>query len=163
LTLIVLTVALWPRRWRMLRGALLMLALAAVVVVVVVILPGLWLSLQTPLQSLQIQLSGACLLLLMLVWPLAVLVSAVEAARVNGGRGRPTRWRGWHSGGSVWAWRWAPVRRWLPTNMLVYTLDRAFISTAAAAFICDMLMQPLRRLVGAAAIAQAPAGRWVMA
>ena len=148
----------------MLHGALLMLALAAVVVVVVVvILPGLWLSLQTSLQSLQIQLSGACLLLLMLGWPLAVLVLAVGAARVNGGRGRPTRWWGWHSGGSVWAWRWASVRRWLPTNMLVYTLDRAFISTAAAAFIYDVLMQPLRRLVGAAAIAQAPAGRWVMA
>jgi len=57
----------------------------------------------------------------------------------------------------------AALRRWLPTNMLVYTLDRAFISTAAAAFIYDVLMQPLRRLVGAAAIAQAPAGRWVMA
>lgn len=64
-SLIALAAALWFRPWRMLRGALLTPALAALV-----LLPGVWL----PPQGLQIRLSDACLLLLMLGWPLTVLV-----------------------------------------------------------------------------------------
>jgi signal recognition particle subunit SRP54 len=62
---------LWLRPWRMLRGPLLTPALAALV-----LLPWLWLLPQKMPQGLQIQLSGACLLVLMLGWPLAVLVLA---------------------------------------------------------------------------------------
>ena len=47
-------------------------------------LPGLWLLPQTLPQGLQIQLSGACLLVLMLGWPLEVLVLAGGAVSVRG-------------------------------------------------------------------------------
>ena len=67
-----LVVALGLRPWRMLRGALLTPALAAVA-----LLPWLWLLPQKMPQGLQIQLSGASLLVLMLGWPLAVLVLAL--------------------------------------------------------------------------------------
>jgi len=148
----------------MLRGALLTPALAAVV-----LLPGLWLLPQTLPKGLQIQLSGACLLVLMLGWPLTVLVLSVVAALV------------WLLGQadalmglSQWLWVGlapatlalgigAALRRWLPANMFVYTLGRAFMGTAAAVFLSGVLMEFLHRLVGAPAIEQALVGRWLMA
>ena len=164
LSRIALAVALWLRPWHMLRGALLTPALAAVVV-----LPGLWLLPQTLPKGLQIQLSGACLLVLMLGWLLTVLVLTVVAALV------------WVLGQSdaltgLSQWLWvglAPatltlgigsaLRRWLPANMFVYTLGRAFMGTAAAVFLSGVLMELLHRLVDAPAIEQALVGRWLMA
>lgn len=163
-SLIALAVALWFRPWRMLQGALLTPALAAVV-----LLPGVWLLPQTLPQGLQIQLSGACLLLLLLGWPLTVLVLALVAALV------------WLLGQadaqatlSQWVWIGlapatlslligAALRRWLPANMFVYTLGRAFMGTAVAVFLSGVLMELLHRLVGAPAIEQALVGRWLMA
>ena len=163
-SLIALAVALWFRPWRMLQGALLTPALAAVV-----LLPGVWLLPQTLPQGLQIQLSGACLLLLVLGWPLTVLVLALVAALV------------WLLGQadaqaalSQWVWIGlapatlslligAALRRWLPANMFVYTLGRAFMGTAVAVFLSGVLMELLHRLVGAPAIEQALVGRWLMA
>ena len=72
-----LLVALSLRPWRMLQGALFTPALAAVA-----LLPWVWLLPQKMPQGLQIQLSGACLLMLMLGWPLAVLVLALVAVVV---------------------------------------------------------------------------------
>ncbi len=164
LSLIALAAALWLRSWRMLQGALLTPALAALV-----LLPGLWLLPQTLPQGLQIQLSGACLLVLMLGWPLAVLVLAAVAALVwvLGDADAPVVL-------SQWVWVGlapatlalligATLRRWLPANMFVYTLGRAFIGTAAAVFLSGVLMELLHRLVGAPAIEQALVGRWLMA
>lgn len=163
-SLIALAVALWLRPWRMLRGALLTPALAAVV-----LLPGLWLLPQTLPQGLQIQLSGACLLLLMLGWPLTVLVLTVVATLV---------WAVGHADAlavlSQWIWVGlapatlalgigAALRRWLPANLFVYTLGRAFIGTAAAVFLSGVLMELLHRLTGAPAMEQALVGRWLMA
>jgi uncharacterized membrane protein len=163
-SLIALAVALWFRPWRMLQGALLTPALAAVV-----LLPGVWLLPQTLPQGLQIQLSGACLLLLLLGWPLTVLVLALVASLV------------WLLGQadaqatlSQWVWIGlapatlslligAALRRWLPANMFVYTLGRAFMGTAVAVFLSGVLMELLHRLVGAPAIEQALVGRWLMA
>ena len=163
-SLAALAVALWLRPWRMLQGALLTPALAAVL-----LLPGLWLLPQTLPQGLQIQLSGACLLLLMLGWPLTVLVLTVVAALV------------WMlgqadllTGLSQWLWVGltpatlalgigAALRRWLPANVFVYTLGRAFLGTAAAVFLSGVLMELLHRLAGAPAIEQALVGRWLMA
>ncbi len=164
LSLIALAVALWLRPWRMLRGALLTPALAAVV-----LLPGLWLLPQTLPQGLQIQLSGACLLLLMLGWPLAVLLLAVVAALVwMLGQADAT------AGLSQWLWVGlapatlalgigAALRRWLPANMFVYTLGRAFLGTAAAVFLSGVLMELLHRLADAPAVEPALVGRWLMA
>jgi uncharacterized membrane protein len=158
-SLIALAVALWFRPWRMLQGALLTPALAAVV-----LLPGVWLLPQT-----LIQLSGAGLLLLMLGWPLTVLVLALVAALV------------WLLGQadaqaalSQWVWIGlapatlalligAALRRWLPANLFIYTLGRAFMGTAVSVFLSGVLMELLHRLVGAPAIEQALVGRWLMA
>lgn len=164
LSLTALAVALWLRPWRMLQGALLTPALASVV-----LLPGLWLLPQTLPQGLQIQLSGACLLLLMLGWPLTVLVLAAVAALVW--------WLGQAdalTGLSQWLWVGlvpatlalgigAALRRWLPPNLFVYTLGRAFMGTAAAVFFSGVLMELLHRLAGAPAMEQALVGRWLMA
>lgn len=156
--------ALWLRPWRMLPGALLTPTLAALV-----LLPGLWLLPQTLPQGLQIQLSGACLLVLMLGWPLAVLVLVVVAMVV------------WVLGEAELAvvvsqWLWvglvpatlalgigALLRRWLPANLFIYTLGRAFMGTAVAVFLSGVLMELLHRLAGAPAMEQALVGRWLMA
>ena len=145
-------VALWLRPWRMLRGPLLSPALAALA-----LLPWLWLLPQKMPQGLQVQLSGACLLVLMLGWPLAVLVL--------GGIAGVVWWVGQATPDQALAqWVWiglvpatlalgigALLRRWLPPNLFVYTLGRAFLGTAAAVFLSGLLLEGLRWLAGARA------------
>ncbi len=159
-----LVVALGLRPWRMLRGALLTPALAAVALV-----PWLWLLPQKMPQGLQIQLSGASLLVLMLGWPLAVLVLALIGLVV---------WAVGQAGAeqvlSQWVWvglvpatlalgLGAVLRRWLPPNPFVYTLGRGFLGTAAAVFLSGALMVWLHRLVGVREMEHALVGRWLMA
>ena len=159
-----LVVALSLRPWRMLQGALLTPALAAVA-----LLPWVWLLPQKMPQGLQIQLSGACLLMLMLGWPLAVLVLTLVAVVV---------WTvGQHDVHTVLSqWVWvglvpatlalgigAALRRWLPPNPFVYTLGRGFLGTAASVFLSGALMVLLHRLTGGPALEQAIVGRWLMA
>ncbi len=159
-----LVVTLGLRPWRMLRGALLTPALAAVALV-----PWLWLLPQKMPQGLQIQLSGASLLVLMLGWPLAVLVLALIGLVV---------WAVGQAGAeqvlSQWVWvglvpatlalgLGAVLRRWLPPNPFVYTLGRGFLGTAAAVFLSGALMVWLHRLVGVPEMEHALVGRWLMA
>jgi len=164
LSLLCLGAALWLKPWRMLRGPLLTPALAAVA-----LLPWLWLLPQKMPQGLQIQLSGASLLVLMLGWPLAVLVLAVVALAV---------WLVGRSelGVALSQWVWiglvpatlalgigSLLRRWLPPNPFVYTLGRGFLGTAAAMFLSGVLMELLHRLAGGPALEQALVARWLMA
>ena len=157
-------VALSLRPWRMLQGALFTPALAAVV-----LLPWLWLLPQKMPQGLQIQLSGASLLVLMLGWPLAVLALALIGLVV---------WVVGQAGAeqvlSQWVWvglvpatlalgLGAVLRRWLPPNPFVYTLGRGFLGTAAAVFLSGALMVWLHRLVGVPEMEHALVGRWLMA
>ncbi|MGI9215889.1 MAG: hypothetical protein ACR2JA_02655 [Hydrogenophaga sp.] len=159
-----LVVALGLRPWRMLRGALLTPALAAVA-----LLPWLWLLPQKMPPGLQIQLSGASLLVLMLGWPLAVLVLALVGLVV---------WVVGQAGAeqalSQWVWVGlvpatlalgigAVLRRWLPANPFVYTLGRGFLGTAAAVFLSGALMVGLHLLVGVPELEHALVGRWLMA
>lgn len=159
-----LLVALSLRPWRMLQGALFTPALAAVA-----LLPWVWLLPQKMPQGLQIQLSGACLLMLMLGWPLAVLVLALVAVVV------------WFAGQldvdavlSQWIWVGlvpatlalgigAVLRRWLPPNPFVYTLGRGFLGTAASVFLSGAIMVLLHRLTGGPMLEHAIVGRWLMA
>lgn len=158
------TVALWLRPWRMLRGPLFTPALASLA-----LLPWLWLLPQKMPQGLQVQLSGACLLVLMLGWPLAVLVLAGIAVVV------------WAVGQTAplavlqqWVWIGlvpatlalgigAVLRRWLPPNPFVYTLGRAFLGTAAAVFLSGLLFEGLQWLAGEPARDQSLVARWLMA
>lgn len=157
-------VAAWLRPWRMLRGPLLTPALAAVA-----LLPWVWLLPQKMPQGLQVQLSGACLLVLMLGWPLAVLVLAAVATVV------------WQVGQSpadqvLVQWVWiglvpatlalgvgAALRRWLPANLFIYTLGRAFMGTALSMFLAGVMLEWLSELAGQPPREQAMVARWLMA
>ncbi len=157
-------VAAWLRPWRMLRGPLLTPALAAVA-----LLPWVWLLPQKMPQGLQVQLSGACLLVLMLGWPLAVLVLAAVATVV------------WQVGQSTadqvlvqWVWIGlvpatlalgvgAALRRWLPANLFIYTLGRAFMGTALSMFLAGVMLEWLSELAGQPPREQAMVARWLMA
>ena len=77
LALPALVAALALKPWRMLHGPLLTPTLAAQA-----LLPWFWLLPQQLPQGLQVQLSGASLLALMLGWPLAVPVLALVALQV---------------------------------------------------------------------------------
>jgi uncharacterized membrane protein len=159
-----LALALWLRPWRMLSGPLLTPALAGLVV-----LPWLWLLPQQMPEGLQVQLSGACLLVLMLGWPLAVVVlSGGTLAVWLIGHGD------WASALSQGVWIGlvpatvalgigAMLRRWLPPNPFIYTLGRAFIGTAVAVFLSSLLMAFAHQLTGAVAMEQALVARWLMA
>jgi uncharacterized membrane protein len=164
LALIALVIALSLRPWRMLGGALLTPALAAVV-----LLPWMWLLPQKMPQGLQIQLSGASLLVLMLGWPLAVPVLCLVALAV---------WTIGHNDAvmvlSQFVWiGLAPatftmalgmvLRRWLPANPFVYTLGRGFLGTAVAVFLSGVLLEVLHRLVGGVVQEQVLIARWLMA
>lgn len=157
-------VALWLQPWRMLRGPLFTPALASLA-----LLPWLWLLPQKMPQGLQVQLSGACLLVLMLGWPLAVLVLAGIAAVVWAvGQAAPVA--------VLQQWVWiglvpatlalgigAVIRRWLPPNLFVYTLGRAFLGTAAAVFLSGLLFEGLQWLAGEPARDLSLVARWLMA
>lgn len=164
LALIALLIALSLRPWRMLGGALLTPALAAVA-----LLPWMWLLPQKMPQGLQIQLSGASLLVLMLGWPLAVPVLCLVALAV---------WAIGHNDAvmvlSQFVWiGLAPatftmalgvvLRRWLPANPFVYTLGRGFLGTAVAVFLSGVLLEVLHRLVGGVVQEQVLIARWLMA
>ena len=157
-------VALWLRPWRMLRGPLFTPALASLV-----LLPWLWLLPQKMPQGLQVQLPGACLLVLMLGWPLAVLVLAGVAAVgwVVGQAGPVVVLQQWVWTGLVPATlalgTGAVMRRWLPPNLFVYTLGRAFLGTAAAVFLSGLLLEGLQWLAGAPARDLSLGARWRMA
>jgi uncharacterized membrane protein len=164
LAFFMLAVAIWLRPWRMLSGPLLTPALAALVM-----LPWLWVLPQKMPQGLEVQLSGACLLVLMLGWPLAVVVlSGVALAVWLIGQTGPAEVF------SQWLWVGlvpatialgigALLRRWLPPNPFVYTLGRAFMGTAAAVFLSGVLMELLHHLAGGATLELALVARWLMA
>ena len=159
-----LGLALLTRPWRMLNGPLLTPTLAALA-----LLPWFWLLPQQLPQGLQLQLSGACLLLLMLGWPLAVPVLALVALLV------------WVLGDAAWPavltqWVWmglvpatlalgigALLRRWLPPNLFIYKLGRAFLGTAVAVFMAGVLFEAVHHLLHGNTLHEALVARWLMA
>jgi len=159
-----LLAALLLRPWRMLAGPLLTPALAALV-----FLPLLWLLPQHLPQGLQVQFSGASLLVLMLGWPLAVLELSAIALLVYALGQAPVE--------AVLAqWVWvgivpatlalgigAALRRWLPPNPFVYTLGRGFLGTAVAVFGSGLMLAGLQWAAGVEQTEQALVARWLMA
>ena len=147
---IALALALGLRPWRLLKGSQLLTPLLATLV----LLPWLWALPALHGMPLQLQWSGACLVLLMLGWPLAVPVlclSAVLAALIS-----PMPWS---EVPDLAAWLGvvpatlalgvgAAVRR-LGTHPFIYLLGRAFLGSAVCLFAAGVL----RQLVG-----HAPAG-----
>ncbi|WP_101102298.1 hypothetical protein [Macromonas bipunctata] len=167
LALPALMLALMLRPWRMFAGpgATLLSPTAAALA----LLPWLWLLPHQLPQGLQLQFSGASLLVLMLGWPLAVLVLALVAVAV------------WAIGPSdavavLSQWVWiglvpatlalllgAAMRRWLPPHLFIYTLGRGFLGTALVVFGSGVLYENLHDLLGGVTLHDALVARWLMA
>jgi len=142
LTLALLS-ALVFRPWRMLAGGLRLTPLLATLTLV----PWLWALPSLHKMPLQLQGSGACLVVLMLGWPLAVpvlCVVGVLAALIS-----PmswvtaldlTVWLGLVPATLALAFGLA-VRRWIGPFIFVYVLGRAFIGTAVCVFVAGLLAQ----------------------
>jgi uncharacterized membrane protein len=145
--LTLLTVALLAdlllRPWRMLAGGLRLTPILATLTLV----PWLWAMPSLHKMPLQLQGSGACLVLLMLGWPLAVPVLClvgVIAALISP---MPldtaldlTVWLGLVPATLALAMG-AAVRRWIGPHLFVYVLGRAFIGTAVCVFMAGLLAQ----------------------
>ena len=113
-----------------------------------VLLPWLWALPTLVRMPLPLQLSGACLLVLMLGWPLAIpvlwIVGAIAAAL------SPTL--AWSDALSAIAWLGvipatlamllgALIRHFTGTRMFVFVLGRAFLGTVACVFITGVFTQ----------------------
>lgn len=138
-----LALSLALRPWRLLAGGRLLTPLMATLVV----LPWLWALPTLHANPLQLHWSGACLVLLMLGWPLAVPVlcaAAAIAALVA-----PLDWT---QALALAAWlgvvpatiglaAGAAIRRLLGTHPFVYLLGRAFLGSVIALFAASALRQ----------------------
>lgn len=111
-----------------------------------VILPWVWALPTLHQMPLQLQWSGACLVMMMLGWPLAMPVlalvgaiayalspglDAVEALRV-------TVWHGVMPATFAMLWGvW--LRRWLGTRVFVYIFGRGFVGSVFSLFLAGLL------------------------
>jgi uncharacterized membrane protein len=138
-----LLIALLLRPWRMLAGALHLSPILATLTVV----PWLWALPSLHKMPLQLQGSGACLVVLMLGWPLAVPVLC--------GVGIVTWWiapMAWDTALDLTVWLGlvpatlamllgAAIRHWVGTYLFVFIFARAFIGTALCVFVAGLLAQ----------------------
>ena len=143
LLLVTLTSALLLRPWRLLLGATRLTPLLASLT----LLPWLWALPSLHKMPLQLQGSGACLLVLMLGWPLAVpvlCVVGVLAALISP--------MGWDTALDLTVWLGQvpatlalglglAVRRWIGPHLFVYILGRAFLGTVVCMFAAGVLGQ----------------------
>ena len=139
-----LLLALLARPWRMLRGAA-GHALLTPMLASLVLLPWLWAMPSLQSRPLQLQLSGAPLVLLMLGWPLAVpvllcvgllawLISPMPWSQALSDR----VWLGLVPA-TLALLLGAAIRRWIGTFMFVYILGRGFLGTVLCLFAAGAL------------------------
>jgi len=140
---LVLATALSLRPWRLLTGATRLTPMLATLT----LLPWLWALPSLHRMPLQLQGSGACLVVLMLGWPLAVPVLCmvgVLAALIS-----PMPW---DTALDITVWLGlvpatlalmlgALIRRWIGLHLFVYVLGRSFIGTAVCVFVAALLAQ----------------------
>ena len=134
-------VALFFRPWEVLRAS----ALRAPWLAALVLLPLLWAAQSRLPPDFPAALSGACLLVLMFGWPLAIVtlcaVAAASAWLAGGDAARALElaaWSGAVPASAALAFGLA-TRRWLPKHLFVYILGRAFIGTAIATVLAAAL------------------------
>ncbi|MDR3369466.1 hypothetical protein [Rhodoferax sp.] len=138
-----LTIAVLMRPWRLMAGATRLTPILAALTLI----PWLWAMPSLHKMPLQLQGSGACLLVLMLGWPLAVpvlCVVGVIAALIS-----PMPWE---TALDLTVWLGVvpatlalgmglAVRRWIGPHLFVYILGRAFLGTAVCGFVAGVLAQ----------------------
>lgn len=138
-----LLLALSTRPWRLLADGQLLSPMLAVLV----ILPWLWALPALHKIPLQLQWSGASLVLLLLGWPLAVpvlalvgliawAVSPMSAEQALG----VTVWQGVVPA-TLALLLGAAVRRWIGPHLFVYILGRGFLGTVLCLFVGGLLAQ----------------------
>lgn len=155
LTSIALAVALWLRPWQLLRMPALGVAqtselspLLTPLLATLVFLPWAWALPTLHAMPLQLQWSGACLVVLMLGWPLAIpllVVVGITAGLLSPSMAWPdalaaTTWLGVVPA-TLALGLGALVRRFTGTQLFVYVLGRAFIGTALCVFVAGALSQ----------------------
>ncbi|TXH59953.1 MAG: hypothetical protein E6Q93_07800 [Burkholderiaceae bacterium] len=160
-----LAVALALRPWLSLRGTQLWHPWLACLV----LMPWLWAAQRYMPAGVAVQLSGACLMVLMLGWPLAVL-SLVPIAALGA-------WLGgiaWPEALDHLAWNGIATatfalgiglatRRWLPRHPFVFILGRGFLVTALAMVIAGTLSALASPLPEGTELASVLLGHWLMA
>ena len=152
---VALAMSLWLRPWRMLsrqalekEGPSEPSPLVTPLLATLVVLPWLWALPTLHRMPLQLQWSGACLVVLMLGWPLAIpaLVAVGGIAAVLS----PSL--DWADAVGTIAWQGvvpatlalalgAVIRRLIGTQPFVYVLGRAFLGTAVCLFLANVLGQ----------------------
>ena len=156
LTLVALAAALAARPWRMLGSRTPLAhethgapsALWTPLLATLVFLPWMWALPTLHAMPLQLQWSGACLVVLMLGWPLAVPV--LVAVGVIASLLSPTM--AWPDALGAIAWQGvapatlalilgALVRRFIGAKLFVYVLGRAFLGTVLCLFASAALSQ----------------------
>ena len=135
-----------------------------------VILPWLWALPTLHQMPLQLQWSGACLVMLALGWPLAVPVlcavgtiawvlspslDATEALRL-------TVWHGLVPATLAMLWGLL-LRRWLGTRVFVYIFGRGFVGTVLSLFVASMLSAALGHQLPGVNKDLTTIARWLMA
>ncbi len=138
-----LALALILRPWRLLASG----ALVSPLLGTLAILPWAWALPRLHDMPLQLQLSGACAVTLMLGWPLAVpvlvVVAALSALIAPAGWDVLTGqvvWEGVVPATLALAFGYL-LRRWVGAHMFVYILGRAFVGTALCTFAAASLSQ----------------------
>lgn len=138
--------------------------------VALLVLPLLWSAERVLPGGVVLQLSGACLLVLMFGWPLAVWTVLPVAALGAWLGGAPP----WPRAVELAAWHGVlpatlalalgiATRRWLPAHPFVFILGRGFIGTALASVIAGAVATGLRPLPAGADPAALLTGHWLMA
>ena len=138
-----LAIALSFKPWRLLANT----ALISPLLAALVITPWLWALPWLHRMPIQLQLSGACLIGLVLGWPLAVPVLCIVA--LTTGLIAPVPWQQ-----QIDMALWLGIvpatlsfllgmvlRRWVWKNLFVYILGRAFLGTAICLFVSGALAQ----------------------
>lgn len=143
LATLALLAALLFRPWQLLTGGTRLTPLLATLTLV----PWLWAMPSLHKMPLQLQGSAACLVVLMLGWPLAVpvlCVVGVMAALISP--------MSWDTALDLTVWlglipatlalaMGAAVRCWIGLHLFVYVLVRAFLGTAVCVFVAGVLAQ----------------------
>lgn len=171
-----LLLALYTRPWRLLghhtvpgESAPQATPLLTPALVMLVVLPWLWALPTLHAMPLQLQWSGACLVVLMLGWPLAVPVflgvGAIAWAISPMGAAQALACVVWLGilPGTLALLLGALVRRLVGENLFVYVLGRAFIGTVVCVFVAGTLSQWSSQPLPGVGADLSLVARWLMA
>ena len=134
-----------------------------------VLLPWLWAGASTLPGGPLLQLSGACLLVLMFGWPLTVLtlvpVAAAGAWLGGADAARALSQLAWQGvlPATLALGLGLATRRWLPRHPFVFILGRGFIVTALAMMAAGTLASLALPLPPGTELGMLLVGRWLMA